>query len=51
LRKKSFNIRPGAVELVLSKPIPVPTGNGKDAERMLMDQVHEAIAREYIDQE
>jgi 1-acyl-sn-glycerol-3-phosphate acyltransferase len=51
LRKRSFNIRPGAVELVFGKPIPVPEGNGKDAERSLMEQVHDAIARDYADQE
>ena len=51
LRKHSISIVPGHVELVLETPIPVPAGNGKDAEMLLMDQVHAAIARHYIDQE
>jgi 1-acyl-sn-glycerol-3-phosphate acyltransferase len=50
MRKRSVNVRPGSVELVLGEPIPVPVGNGKDAERVLMDQVHSAIEREYIEQ-
>ncbi|MEW6511138.1 MAG: lysophospholipid acyltransferase family protein [Bacteroidota bacterium] len=51
LRKHSINVTPGKVELVLDTPIAVPTGGGKDAEMELMDKVHAAIARHYVDQE
>jgi len=51
LRKHSISIVPGNVELVLDTPIPVPAGNGKDAEMVLMDRVHAAIARHYVNQE
>ena len=51
LRKNSFTIKPGAVELVLDAPIEVPRGEAKDAERKLMEDVHAAIERHYIDQE
>lgn len=48
--KRSIIIRPGDVELVLAKPIPIPESSGRDAERQLMEQVHAAIAANYIDQ-
>jgi 1-acyl-sn-glycerol-3-phosphate acyltransferase len=51
LRKHSIQVVPGTVELVLGSPIPVPAGNGKDAEMKLMEAVHAAIAGHYIDQE
>ncbi|HTY57453.1 MAG TPA: lysophospholipid acyltransferase family protein [Bacteroidota bacterium] len=50
LPKHSVSVRPGNVELVLESPIPVPEGEGKDAEVRLMQDVHAAIARHYIDQ-
>jgi len=50
LPKHSVSVRPGTVELVLDTPIPVPKGEGKDAELRLMQDVHAAIARHYIDQ-
>jgi len=50
LPKHSMNVRPGSVELVLGIPVPVPRGNGKEAELELMQNVHAAIARQYIDQ-
>ena len=50
LPKHSVSVRPGTVELVLDSPIPVPEGEGKDAELRLMQDVHAAIARHYIDQ-
>ena len=50
LPKRSVSVRPGNVELVLDSPIPVPEGEGKDAEVRLMQDVHAAIARHYIDQ-
>jgi hypothetical protein len=48
--KRSIVIRPGDVELVLAKPIPIPDSEGRDAERRLMEQVHAAIAANYVDQ-
>jgi 1-acyl-sn-glycerol-3-phosphate acyltransferase len=51
LRKHSVQVLPGTVELVLGTPIPVPEGNGKDAEMKLMETVHAAIARHYVEQE
>jgi 1-acyl-sn-glycerol-3-phosphate acyltransferase len=51
LRKHSINVRPGKVELALDTPIDVPSGGGKDAEMELMEKVHAAIARHYVDQE
>ena len=50
LPKHSVSVRPGRVELVLDTPIPVPSDEGKDAELRLMEDVHAAIARHYIDQ-
>jgi 1-acyl-sn-glycerol-3-phosphate acyltransferase len=50
LPKHSVSVRPGRVELVLEAPIPVPPGEGRDAELRLMEDVHAAIARHYIDQ-
>lgn len=50
LPKHSACVRPGVVELVLASPIDVAGREGKEAELRLMDQVHAAIARHYIDQ-
>jgi len=50
LPKHSMNVRPGSVELVMERPVPVPAREGKDAEMQLMQDVHAAIARHYIDQ-
>jgi 1-acyl-sn-glycerol-3-phosphate acyltransferase len=50
LPKHSVSVRPGKVELVLDSPIPVPAGEGKDAEVRLMRDVHAVIARHYIEQ-
>jgi 1-acyl-sn-glycerol-3-phosphate acyltransferase len=50
LPKRSIIIQPGSVEIVLGKPIPVPDMPARDAERLLMEQVHAAIASHYIDQ-
>ena len=50
LPKHSVSVRPGIVELVLDSPIPVPEGEGKDAEMQLMRDVHAVIARHYIEQ-
>lgn len=50
LRKHSFVIRPGIVDLVLAKPITVDAAGGKEAEMQLMEEVHTSIAGHYIDQ-
>lgn len=50
LPKHSLYIRPGTVTLVLDDPIPVQAGGGKDEEVALMEKVHAAIARNYIEQ-
>ena len=50
LPKHSVSVRPGRVELVLDAPVPVPEGEGKDAELRLMQDVHAVIARHYIEQ-
>ncbi|HET6274064.1 MAG TPA: hypothetical protein VFG32_13880, partial [Bacteroidota bacterium] len=49
LPKHSIAILPGTVELVLETPIAI-TGQGKEAEFALMEQVHTAIERHYINQ-
>lgn len=51
LRKRSYVVRPGTVELVLESPIEIPGGGNKESELQLMEQVHTAIARHYKDQE
>lgn len=51
LRKHSINVLPGTVDLVLGFPIPVPAGEGKEAEKELMEQVHAVITGNYIEQE
>jgi len=50
LQKHSLIIRPGTVHLILETPIAVEGQAGKEAERKLMDQVHAAIAKNYVDQ-
>jgi 1-acyl-sn-glycerol-3-phosphate acyltransferase len=50
LRKNSIDVVPGVVDLVLDFPIPVPAGEGKEAERILMDQVHAVITSNYKEQ-
>lgn len=50
LPKHSISIAPGEVELILDRPIPLSGEQGKDAERKLMEEVHAAIARHYVDQ-
>ncbi len=51
LRKRSFSIHPGVVEIVLDAPIPVPGGDERQAELALMKEVHSVISRHYITQE
>jgi 1-acyl-sn-glycerol-3-phosphate acyltransferase len=50
LPKHSISIYPGTIDLVLDTPIQIGAETGKDAEMRLMEQVHTAIARHYIDQ-
>ena len=50
LPKHSIGIVPGSVELVLEKPIPVSNEQGKETELKLMEEVHAAIAKHYINQ-
>lgn len=48
--KHSATIRPGPVELILESPIEVEPEQGKEAELRLMERVHAAIAKHYVDQ-
>jgi 1-acyl-sn-glycerol-3-phosphate acyltransferase len=50
LQKRSIVIHPNVVELVLDDPIPVNSAGGKEEEVRLMEQVHDAIARSYVNQ-
>jgi 1-acyl-sn-glycerol-3-phosphate acyltransferase len=49
LPKRSIIVRPGKVELILAPPIEI-SGNGKEAEMRLMEDVHKAIQENYVDQ-
>jgi 1-acyl-sn-glycerol-3-phosphate acyltransferase len=51
LRRRSLVVHPRRVELILDQPIEVNGNQGKDAELNLMERVHSAIARHYVDQE
>jgi 1-acyl-sn-glycerol-3-phosphate acyltransferase len=50
LPKHSMRVEPGTVDLVLEIPIEVAQQTGKEAELKLMEQVHAAIEKHYIDQ-
>jgi 1-acyl-sn-glycerol-3-phosphate acyltransferase len=50
LPKHSISIQPGNVELVLDAPIAIQGGEGKETELRLMQEVHSAIERNYVDQ-
>jgi 1-acyl-sn-glycerol-3-phosphate acyltransferase len=50
LPKHSISVNPGHVELILEKPIPLSGMQGKESERKLMEEVHAAIARHYVNQ-
>jgi len=50
LPKSTMTIHPGRVEVVLEQPIEVGSEQGKDAELRLMEKVHAAIAKHYVDQ-
>ena len=49
LPKRSIAIQPGNVELVLESPIEI-TGNGKETELLLMEEVRRAIEKHYVNQ-
>lgn len=51
LRKHSFAIRPGKAELILDRPIDIGDDRGKETEMRLMERVHTAIKRNYVEQE
>ncbi len=50
LPKHSMRVQPGTVDLVLEAPIRLEQETGKEAELSLMEKVHAAIERHYIDQ-
>jgi len=50
LPKHSMRVQPGMVDLVLETPIQVAEETGKEAELTLMEQVHTAIEKHYVDQ-
>ena len=50
LPKHSFSINPGEVSLVLGTPIHLAGIQGKEAELKLMEEVHGAIEKHYINQ-
>jgi len=49
LPKGSLRIRPADIELVLDQPIETVGMGGKDAERTLMDKVHQAIEKNFVE--
>ncbi len=50
LPKGSRIVRPAHITLVLGRPIPTQGISGKQAEMKLMEEVHQAIAENYVDQ-
>lgn len=50
LPKGSKVVRPAHITVVLGRPIPTGGIEGKQGEMKLMEEVHQAIARNYIDQ-
>jgi 1-acyl-sn-glycerol-3-phosphate acyltransferase len=50
LPKGSLNVKPANISVVLEKPISTDGINGKSSELQLMEQVHKAIEKNYIDQ-
>lgn len=50
LPKGSKNVRPRDITIVLDKPIAVPESDGKEVEVLLMNEVHKAIEKNYIEQ-
>ena len=50
LQKNSLRIKPGAITIVLDKPIEPPAEYSKEAELALRDRVHAIIQQHYIEQ-
>jgi 1-acyl-sn-glycerol-3-phosphate acyltransferase len=50
LPKGSLNVRPANISVVLEKPISTEGLDGKSSELKLMEQVHKAIEKNYINQ-
>jgi len=50
LPKGSLNVKPTDISMVLEKPINTDRLNGKNGEMKLMQQVHKAIEKHYINQ-
>ena len=50
LPKHTISINPGSVDLILEKPIHLHREEGKETERILMEEVHAAIEKHYIEQ-
>jgi 1-acyl-sn-glycerol-3-phosphate acyltransferase len=50
LQKKSLQIRPGTITLILDKPIEPPAEYSKEAELALRDRVRNIIQKNYIEQ-
>ena len=50
LQKGSWRVNPGSITLTFGEPIQPPAANGKEAEIALREQVHEVIAKNYINQ-
>lgn len=48
--KGSLNIRPTDITVVLDKPVETEGIEGKQAEKALMDRVHQAVQQHYVDQ-
>lgn len=49
LPKGSLRVHPTDIEIVLEKPIPTEGTAGKHGERTLMNQVHDAIAKHFVE--
>ena len=50
LPKHSICVRPGNIRITLGSPIGIGEVGGRESERQLMQRVHDAIAREYVEQ-
>jgi len=48
LPKHTLKLRPGTIHLVLDKPIPTESCNTKEGELKLMEQVRNAVAKNFI---
>jgi len=50
LPKGSIDVRPADIEMVLEKPVPTATVEGREAETRLMTEVRAAIEKHYVEQ-